>query len=286
MQSSPAIEPLGSERSVGALNIGHRMQRFQRFQRLGLIVSAGGLVFLAAGYWGASIHTGIAGLGLLALGCGAAGVVNLRMHMDIVERQTSALHSALALTRVPLRAPVFFMGHAAVPDLIEVVAEVMRRRRIRRILELGSGTSTHYLAALLPSDGCLVSVEQDPDWADMMRAEVSAYGGHVQVIHAPITVQGERRFYDTAALAGHGYFDLLLVDGPGNALMRHDALPMLAGKWVNEQTVIVMDDGDFPFIRRTVDSWRREFGLNSVYYQTVRGTWVLWRGQWKGVCLP
>ena len=54
---------------------------------------------------------------------------------------------------------------------------------------------------------------------------------------------------------------------------------------IRKQAFIVMDDGDHPFNRRTAKNWG-DLGWNCRYYDTVKGTYVLWRGARDCVPFP
>ncbi len=268
---------------------------------VGIGSALGGLTLLVVVGILAPVHP--AGTVLVAIG--AIGVLatvilllffNLRTHLDLVERQILALHSAVALTQVQLPRPAFFLRHAVAPDFIELVAEIMRRRGSRRILELGCGTSSLYFSSLLPCEaegGVLVCLENSVEWAQLLQQEIehiSQPRPKVRVVHAPLMTLPETgsEFYDLkqAALASDSPFDLLIVDGPSDMRLRKAAFDLLPG-FLTPTAVIMLDDGRDPAIQSAVRTWLKlSAGWSARFYDTVKGTWILWNQKSIGIPFP
>lgn len=150
------------------------------------------------------------------------------------------------------RAPMPSSGDFALnpTDLLDLL-HLVRHRRPKLVLELGSGTSSVWLAyALEAHGGRLVSVDHDPQYAAKTRAALAAHGldGVAEVRDAPlqpVTVDGTTyRWYDRAAFADLSDVDLLLVDGPPEATgpgARYPALPTLEHRLADTATVILDD---------------------------------------------
>ena len=81
----------------------------------------------------------------------------------------------------------------------------------KRVLELGAlgGYSTIWLARALPADGWLVSLELEPDYADVARANVARAGLAALV---EIRVGPALEALPKLAADGSGPFDLVFVD--------------------------------------------------------------------------
>jgi predicted O-methyltransferase YrrM len=212
---------------------------------------------------------------------------NLRKHIDLQERQTLALHSAIALTQIQLPRPAFFLRHAVAPDFVELVSEIIRRRGVRSILELGCGTSSLYFASLLaPQEdgGKLVCLENSTEWAQLVQTEIDRLQQPqpgVRVAHAPLITlpEGGPEFYDLGQvpLEHDAPFDLLVVDGPSDVNCRKAAFDILP-RFLTPAAVIVLDDGREPAICNAVKDWLQASpGWSARYYDTVKGTWVLWQ---------
>ena len=150
------------------------------------------------------------------------------------------------------RAPMPSSGGFALnpTDLLELLY-LIKTRRPRLVLELGSGTSSVWIAyALEQTGGRLISLDHDPGYAAKTRAALVAHGltGAAEVRDAPLrpVVVDDRTFpwYDTAALADLADVEMLLIDGPPEKTgpdARYPALRVLEGQ-LADQATIVFDD--------------------------------------------
>jgi predicted O-methyltransferase YrrM len=152
----------------------------------------------------------------------------------------------------PPRAPMPSSGGFALnpTDLLDLL-HLVRTRKPRLVLELGSGTSTVWLAyALEKSGGRLVSLDHDPGYAETTRAMLAAHGltEVAEVRDAPLrpVLLDGRSFpwYDTDALADLRAVDLLLIDGPPEKTgpdARYPAMRVLEDKLADAATVVFDD---------------------------------------------
>ena len=178
--------------------------------------------------------------------------------------------SRLLATGPPLRADVWSLDDLA---LEAVLAELERGRR--RVVECGCGRSTVVIARALRElgGGELHSLEHDPAWAQLCRAQLAAEGltGIATVIEAPLErhprAQPGCLWYARWALRrlpGSG-IELLLVDGPpaGEPAVersRYPALPEIAG-CLAEEGVVILDDAGRAGERWVLERWEAEQGL-------------------------
>src|SRR5699024_4799967 len=117
------------------------------------------------------------------------------------------------------------------------LCQIVEVSRPRRVLELGSGTSTVWLGYLAESIGAtVVSIENDNVFKIKTEQLLQrhALSNVVTVIEAPLeTVQIDGRaysWYSPGAFEGIREVDLLLVDGPvgtTNRWARYPAVPLL-----------------------------------------------------------
>jgi predicted O-methyltransferase YrrM len=152
------------------------------------------------------------------------------------------------------RAPMPSSGDYALnpTDLLELL-HLIRLRKPRLVVELGSGTSSVWIGYTLEQvGGRLISLDHDLEYAQKTRAMLSAHGltGMTEVRHAPLTpltIDGKiYPWYDVAALADVRGVDMLLVDGPPEATgpnARFPALHVLEPKLAGTAT-IVFDDAN------------------------------------------
>ena len=150
------------------------------------------------------------------------------------------------------RAPMPASGGFALnpTDLLDLL-QLIRSRRPKLVLELGSGTSTVWIAyALEKAGGRLVSLDHDPGYAEKTRAALAAHGltAVAEVRDAPLrpVLLDGRSFpwYDTDVLADLREVDLLLIDGPPEKTgpdARYPAMRVLEDKLADAATVVFDD---------------------------------------------
>lgn len=156
---------------------------------------------------------------------------------------------SLIRPRAPMPA---LRGWAASPDVLRLLAEQMRRRRPKLIVECGSGSSSIWLGYLAEclAPARVVCLEHDERFAENSRDLIDAHdlGDVVEVRLAPLTEwkSGTRTYswYDTEALADLTDIGLLFVDGPPGTVCpqaRYPAIPLLLPR-CGAEAVVVLDD--------------------------------------------
>lgn len=179
-------------------------------------------------------------------------------------RQTESLvHIYQRYPQVKLPMPNtggFAIDAQALAHLLTVVEE----RSPKKILELGSGTSTIWLGYLSQSyGGKVVSLDHLEHYLHLTR---SAVGRHelndvIETRLAPLeSTQCDGRefnWYAAAAMTDLSEIDMLLVDGPPAATgpeARYPSLPMLIDRLAPQATVI-LDDAHRDDEAGIVDAW-------------------------------
>jgi predicted O-methyltransferase YrrM len=163
------------------------------------------------------------------------------------------------------RAPMPSSGGWALdPTSLLEISFLVRRAQPKTVLELGSGTSTVWMAYVLEkTGGRLISFEHDAEYAERTRLLLSTHGlGHVaEVRHAPLrplVIAGEEfKWYDLDAFADLSDIDLLVVDGPPGAtgpVARLPALHVLEDK-LSAAASVVLDDIERPDEQDIVRRW-------------------------------
>ncbi len=163
------------------------------------------------------------------------------------------------------RAPMPSSGGFALnpTDLLDLL-HLIKTRRPQLVLELGSGTSSVWIAyALERCGGRLISLDHDPGYAAKTRAIMTEHGltSVAEVRDAPlrpVAIEGRNfPWYDTAALADLDQVDLLLIDGPPEKTgpdARYPALTVLEGRLADTAT-IVFDDAHRPDEQIALRRW-------------------------------
>jgi predicted O-methyltransferase YrrM len=171
----------------------------------------------------------------------------------LLRAQTGEVEALVQLFRTfTPRAPMPSSGGFALnpTDLLDLL-HLIRTRAPKLVLELGSGTSTVWIAyALEQSGGRLVSLDHDPAYAEKTRSALAAHGltDVAEVRDAPLrpVVLDGRSFpwYDTGALADLHEVDLLLIDGPPEKTgpdARYPAMRVLEDRLADAATVVFDD---------------------------------------------
>lgn len=153
--------------------------------------------------------------------------------------------------RVTPRAPM--PPTPAPAELLELL-HLIRTRKPRLAVELGSGMSTVWLAyAMEQVGGRLVSLHHEPDAADPIRAAVATHAlvPVAEVRAAPLrpVPVGERSFpwYDLEALADLHDVDLLVIGGPPGTTApdaRFPAMALLEERLADAAAVFVAGERD------------------------------------------
>jgi len=201
----------------------------------------------------------------------AHAATNRRLLRGIKDATRDGLAESEALLQAYQRAtPRALMpalgGFALNARSLTHLLDVVHDHRPRRILELGSGTSTVWLAyALERSGGSIVSIDHDPDYAAKTRNELARHGlsDIVDVRLAELSPVGEegQLWYDLSAFDGLDDVDLLLVDGPPESvgpMSRYPALPQLIDR-LSSRAIVLLDDSDRPSEVETVARWTTDY---------------------------
>lgn len=142
-------------------------------------------------------------------------------------------------------------GYALNPTDLLGLLHLVRTRRPRLVLELGSGTSTVWMAyAVKEIGGRLISLDHDAGYAEKTRTQLAAHGltEVAEVREAPlepVMVDGRSfPWYASAALDDLRDVDLLVIDGPPEKTgkdARYPAMRVLEERLADAATVIFDD---------------------------------------------
>ena len=163
------------------------------------------------------------------------------------------------------RAPMPSSGGFALnpTDLLDLL-HLVRTRKPRLVVELGSGTSTVWMAYLMQQiGGKLISLDHDHGYAEKTRAALAQHGltEVAEVRDAPLrpVVLDGRTFpwYDVDALADLHGIDLLVIDGPPEKTgpdARYPAMRVLE-KQLADAATILFDDAHREAERAALEKW-------------------------------
>jgi predicted O-methyltransferase YrrM len=233
--------------------------------------------------------------GLLVSGA-AAGLLawHYRETTHRLERLIRSAEDAATLSASLGPAAPLFGRWAAEGDFAGMIVRELERSP-RLVVECGSGSTTVVIADKLRQSGSgrVVSLEHDASYAARTTGLINLAGLSevARVVEAPLRPQQfDNRiieWYDRSIVeeAIDGDIDVLVVDGPPqlNPWARWPALevfyPLLA-----EDPVVLIDDGRTRETSRAVRAWVEQFtDLDLYWLDTVKGTWLLRRGDGSGM---
>ncbi|MDT9232850.1 MAG: class I SAM-dependent methyltransferase [Limnospira sp. PMC 737.11] len=176
------------------------------------------------------------------------------------------LHSLLPLVYPlpPLR------GWAISPDFAIALYSLILERKIKNVLELGSGSSSLVIGYALQKlgRGKLISLEHDQNYTTASQDLVCNHKleQYCQINYAPLQrteVNGQNyKFYSLDCLKQINIkFDLLIIDGPPshtNPLARFPAVPLLYD-YLSDEAIICLDDSDRKDEKLAVQKWLQEY---------------------------
>jgi predicted O-methyltransferase YrrM len=184
----------------------------------------------------------------------------------LLRAQTREIEALLQLFHdFAARAPMPSSGGYALnpTDLLDLL-HLVRTRKPKLVLELGSGTSTVWMAYVLKeTGGRLVSLDHETGYARRTRAALEQHGltEVAEVRDAPLrpVVLDGRTFpwYDADAIADLGDVDLLVIDGPPEKTgpdARYPAMRVLE-KQLADAATILFDDAHRDDERAALRSW-------------------------------
>ncbi|WP_087485869.1 class I SAM-dependent methyltransferase [Brachybacterium massiliense] len=190
-----------------------------------------------------------------------------RQSIDVV-RQVEALAQLLPrVDTVTRRYPP--LGWWALPaDTILFLSDYIERERPKKILEVGSGSSSVWIGTFAERVGAqVVSLEHDRSFAQKTRELVETHGLQevVTVHHAalrPMEIGGESfSWYDLDVIESlEGPFDVLVVDGPPESTgdeARMPALPVLE-HLLSGSCLVLLDDTHRPAEQEILRKWTEE----------------------------
>jgi predicted O-methyltransferase YrrM len=254
-------------------------------------------VLLTVGWYAVG---GLAVGGILVLATGGLLFVILRHHRAVEEykkrskreqeatfAQTEALLGLYASLPNSVQPLPETRGWAASPDFLRLVYSLIRKKKPRLVVELGSGSSTIVSGYALQQNGSgrVVSFEHLERFARQNRREVSFHGLEEQceILEAPLETydldEGSWKWYSLESFDPESPIDLVIIDGPPGQIQdesRYPALPLLS-KWMSEEALLILDDGDREDESQIASSWEEISGMSKEFVSTEKGAFIIGR---------
>lgn len=158
-------------------------------------------------------------------------------------------------------------GFAMNPDSLLLLSDLILKQRPKKILELGSGTSTIWTGIFARTVGAkVISLEHLDKYLDQTAQMIADFdlADIVDLRLAPLNevdVEGSStQWYDKQALRGINDIDLLVVDGPPESsgpAPRYPAFPILRER-LSSGALIVIDDFHREQEAQMVETWKKD----------------------------
>lgn len=203
-----------------------------------------------------------------------AGPGGLRHQLRHEVSRDVAAHLALNAMAPTTGIPVPLTSYSALPwTVLQLVQEIINTSSDALVVELGSGTSTLWMAVAAKRASKsvrIISVDHSAEWADHTRRALAANGVEdlVELRVAPLVplTEGGGDWYDPALLHDVDDIALLFIDGPPGSTSKRARMPaveMLADRMALE-CVVVIDDTNRPDEKASVEAWRGALGSQGV----------------------
>ncbi len=210
------------------------------------------------------------------------GQLNARLERRIAELSFSiteklddaqvGIVNAVTLNSTAFAFPVPLCGPSIDPHHARTLSFLLQVNRPRRILELGSGSSTVYISSLLGrlavSPIAHIAVDHDKRFLDLTQelCRLNRCAETVQFYHCPLgNVEGHSNpwYLIPESVLDQGPFDLIIIDGPPAyeehlARSREPALPKLI-EFLAKDGILILDDTNRNGEQDVLASWRVAF---------------------------
>lgn len=170
------------------------------------------------------------------------------------------------------------------PDALLEILKYIKSNKPKSIIELGSGSSTVAIAALIKKYNLktkLISVDHSQDYLDKTKLSIR-HKGIVQFILAPIKLQkikgikNKVLWYDVNLIVDilrneDVKAELLLVDGPPKSLSKNSRLPalMALSEFLSDDAVIFLDDYGRADEQYAIQEWLNFDKLNKPSVRSI-----------------
>jgi predicted O-methyltransferase YrrM len=226
----------------------------------------------AAGY-AVSGSGSVAILAAVAVGFASVLALGRKWYRELLrsERcQTEHLRAVTVLSNALSGPAVYWSAEALAPESLHLILHLARCLRVRKVLELGSGISTLYIANLLKSlgGGTVDSFDHEERWARQTEANLvdHALRDSARIGVAPLVATDMRSesvlWYGLPPFPAGPPYDLIIVDGPPASPARpHARLPALykLRHVMGDRTVLVLDDVNRDWEAEVASRWERDF---------------------------
>ena len=161
-------------------------------------------------------------------------------------------------------------------ETLEFLDDYIGNRDINSVLEFGSGVSTEFWSEKLPNSQIL-SFDNSRRYAKITNSRISKIHDNIHVQFAPLR---RMKFfgiqYISYKLSKHlrsraptDPFDIVFIDGPPGFLHAREATLFQCMSYIDETTLIIIDDAEREIERQTIHRWGLMFDMQDLQFHTM-----------------
>jgi predicted O-methyltransferase YrrM len=206
------------------------------------------------------------------------------MQLQITEEHKPGGHASAAQTAIDealqhfgnvdlddIQPPVELRSWTLSEDVLRFLVSIVEQLAPSHVVEFGSGVSTQVLAWLScrrQTPFKVTSIDHDPEFLERTREclRLERPDAPAALLCAPLVA---RRFggafvptyhFDPREVSENGPADLIVIDGPPQALGGRQGILYQAMDLARPGTVVLLDDADRSAEKMAVAQWQRDFG--------------------------
>jgi len=161
-------------------------------------------------------------------------------------------------------------------ETLQYLDSMIKSKKVGFILEFGSGVSTEFWSEKLP-DATVISFDNSRRYTKITRSRLNKKARNATVVFAPLRIK--RLFgihYITCKFLPYlrknppsKPFDVMLIDGPPGYLYAREATILQAYPYLDEKTLIIVDDAEREIEREMIERWSEMFKITNLEYHDV-----------------
>ncbi len=161
-------------------------------------------------------------------------------------------------------------------ETLQYLDSMIKTKNIMSVLEFGSGVSTEFWSEKLP-DATIVSFDNSRRYTKITRSRLNRKAVNATVSFAPLRIKKIFGLHYITCkflpklrkIAPPKPFDVMLIDGPPGYLYAREATLLQAYPYLDENTLIILDDAERQIERETIARWSSVFKITNLEYHDV-----------------
>lgn len=161
-------------------------------------------------------------------------------------------------------------------ETLEYLNQLVAENNITSVLEFGSGVSTEFWSEKVPS-AKIISFDNSRRYTKITRSRLNQNATDATVRFAPLR---RMKIFNTHYIgckflpylrkhAPTKPFDIVLIDGPPGYLYAREATLLQAYPYLDENTLIIVDDAERDVERNTIKRWAEMFEMSELKFHEM-----------------